>query len=257
MEEELKVVMSTDQVKETIVEEAEETNDLEQTKVRLMRAIVERQDSSSKEVDNQMIRRFLRVCDLDIERASALFLKYLKWRRTFVPNDYISATQVPNELAQNKMFLQGFDKKGRPITVVLGAKHFHIKGGLDELKRFVVYSFDKICGRMQPGQEKFVIIADLEGWGFINSDIRASLEVFSILQDYYPERLGKLFIVHASYIFMTAWKVVYPFIDNKTKKKIAFVENKRLRSTLLEEIDESQLPEIYGGKQPLVPIQDS
>lgn len=39
-------------------------------------------------------------------------------------------------------------------------------------------------------------------------------------QDCYPERLGKLFIVHVPYLFMTAWKVVYPFIDNKTKKKV-------------------------------------
>lgn len=39
-------------------------------------------------------------------------------------------------------------------------------------------------------------------------------------QDCYPERLGKLLIVHSPYIFMTAWKVIYPFIDNNTKKKV-------------------------------------
>lgn len=39
-------------------------------------------------------------------------------------------------------------------------------------------------------------------------------------QDCYPERLGKLYLVHVPYVFMTAWKMVYPFIDNKTKKKV-------------------------------------
>ena len=39
-------------------------------------------------------------------------------------------------------------------------------------------------------------------------------------------------------------------------EQIVFVENKKLRSTLLADIDESQLPEIYGGKLQLVPIQD-
>lgn len=38
--------------------------------------------------------------------------------------------------------------------------------------------------------------------------------------------------------------------------QIVFVENKKLRSTLLGDIDESQLPDTYGGKLPLVPIQD-
>lgn len=35
------------------------------------------------------------------------------------------------------------------------------------------------------------------------------------------------------------------------------MEDKRLRETLLEDIDESQLPEIYGGKLQLVPIQNA
>ncbi|KAK2974169.1 hypothetical protein RJ640_021460 [Escallonia rubra] len=233
------------------------SNEEELNKVRLMRALVEKNDPSSKEVDDFMVRRFLRARDLDVEKASVMFLKYLKWKRTFVPNGSISASDIPNDLAQNKMFLQGLDKKGRPITVVFGGRHFHHKkGGLEEFKRFVVFALDRLCARMPAGQEKFVVIGDLEGWGYSCSDIRGYLGALSILQDYYPERLGKLLIVHVPYIFMTVWKIVYPFIDNNTKKKIMFVENKRLKSTLLEDIDENQLPEIYGGKLPLIPIQD-
>jgi hypothetical protein len=33
-----------------------------------------------------------------------------------------------------------------------------------------------------------------------------------------------------------------------------FVEDKDLRSVLLNEIEEDQLPEIYGGKLPLKPV---
>ncbi|XP_057970306.1 CRAL-TRIO domain-containing protein YKL091C-like isoform X2 [Malania oleifera] len=227
----------------------------ERTKVGLMRALVEAKEPSSQKVDDEMLRRFLRAREMDIEKASALFLKYIKWRRSFVPNGSISESQIPNQLSQNKMFLQGSDKKGRPITVIFGARHF--PSALDEFKRFVVYALDIICMRMPEGQEKFVGIGDLEGWGYANSDIRGYIGSLSILQDYYPERLGKLFIVHAPFLFMTAWKVVYPFIDIKTRSKIVFVDNERLKSTLLQEIDESQLPEVYGGKLPLVPIQDS
>ena len=91
--------------------------------------------SNKQEVDDLMIRRFLRTRDLDMEKASSLFLEYLKWRRTFVPNGSISASELPHEIAQNKMFLQGFDKKGRPIAVLFGARHFQSEGGIDEFKR--------------------------------------------------------------------------------------------------------------------------
>ncbi|KAJ6712926.1 hypothetical protein OIU79_009007 [Salix purpurea] len=152
--------------------------------------------------------------------------------------------------------MQGVDKQNRPIVMVYGARHKPYKGSLEEFKGFVAYTLERICARMPAGQEKFVSIADLKGWGYANSDIRGYLAALSILQDCYPERLGKLFIVHVPYIFMTAWKVVYPFIDSKTKRKIIFVENKKLKSTLLDDIDESQLPDVYGGKLSLVPIQD-
>ncbi|KAE8023792.1 hypothetical protein FH972_009453 [Carpinus fangiana] len=232
-----------------------ESNEIEQSKVGIMRALVEAEDPSAKEEDDLMIRRFLRARDQDIERASNLFLKYLSWRRTFVPNGSISTSEITNQLAHNKLFMQGVDKKGRPIVVCFGGRHK--QNNLEEFKRFVVYTLDKICSRMPSGQEKFVCIGDLKGWGYSSSDIRGYLAALSILQDCYPERLGKLIMVHVPYIFMTAWKVVYPFIDSNTKKKIIFVENKKLRSTLLSDIDESQLPDTYGGQLPLVPIQDT
>ncbi|KAK7350744.1 hypothetical protein VNO77_09661 [Canavalia gladiata] len=234
-----------------------DSTEAEITKIRLMRAFVETRDPSAKEVDDFMIRRFLRARDLDVEKASGMFLKYLKWKRSFVPNGSISPSEIADDIAQGKMFVQGVDKKGRPITVAFAAKHFQNKNGLDGFKRYVVFALEKLCSRMPPGQEKFLAIGDIKGWGYANSDLRGYLNALSILQDYYPERLGKLFIVHAPYMFMKVWKIIYPFIDDNTKKKIVFVENKKLKSTLLEEIDESQLPDIYGGQMALIPIQDS
>ncbi|KAL2347110.1 hypothetical protein Fmac_001110 [Flemingia macrophylla] len=239
------------------MEGVKDSTEAELSKIRLMRAFVETRDPSSKEVDDLMIRRFLRARGLDVEKASAMFLKYLKWKRSFVPNGYISPSEIAEDIAHGKMFVQGVDKKGRPIAIAFAAKHFQNKNGSDGFKRYVVFALEKLCSRMPPGQEKFLGIADIKGWGYANSDLRGYLNALSILQDCYPERLGKLFILHAPYLFMKVWKIIYPFIDENTKKKIVFVETKELKSTLLEEIDESQLPDIYGGQMPLVPIQDS
>ncbi|KAH9623710.1 hypothetical protein KSS87_013424 [Heliosperma pusillum] len=266
----------------------------EQHKISLMRAYVESRDPASKDEDDLMLRRFLRARDLDVEKASSLFLKYLKWKKTFIPKGHISEDEVKYDVSQNKMFIGGLDKSGRPVTVVYGGRHFQNTkpGGLDEFKRFCAFTLEKIISRMPPGQEKFVSIADVKGWGYSNSDIRGYLGalsvlqvkagtlvidiimpkglrtlvkaeydelngLFVILQDCYPERLGKMYIVHAPKIFMTVWKMVYPFIDDNTKRKIVFVDSKQVKSTLLEDIEESQIPDVYGGKLPLTPIQDA
>lgn len=84
-----------------------------------------------------MIRRFLRARNLDIEKATNLLLRYLKWRKAFVPDGFISPSLISNQLAQNKLFMQGLDKMGRPIVVCFGGRHKHTS--LEEFKR--MFSF--------------------------------------------------------------------------------------------------------------------
>lgn len=238
--------------------EIEIGDETELSKIVIMRARVEKEDPSAKEVDDLTIRRFLRARNLDIDKASAMFLKYLSWRKAFVPKGYISKSEISTQLSHNKVAMQGVGKLGQPVAVIFGNRHKPGgKGSLEELKRFAVYSFDKVCASIPRGQEKFLVIVDLEGWGYTNSDIRGYISILSILQNYFPERLGRLYMIHVPSIFMTAWKVVYRIIDSRTRNKIIFVDNNKLKSTLLADIEESQLPDIYGGKLSVVPIQHS
>lgn len=126
-----------------------------------------------QDVDDLTLRRFLRARNLDVEKASAMFMKYFTWRRTFVPKGSISASEIPNQIAHNKVFMQGTDKRGCPVAVIFGARHFPCKGNRDEFKRkytmyktsllkfmiilfsdillkfsgFVVFALDKLCSR--------------------------------------------------------------------------------------------------------------
>ena len=83
------------------------------------------------------LRRFLRGRNFDVDKAGAMFLKYIKWRRSFVPNGFISESEIKNEIAQNKIFAGGNDKKGRPILVLSARRHFQntTPGGYHEFKR--------------------------------------------------------------------------------------------------------------------------
>lgn len=46
-------------------------------------------------------------------------------------------------------------------------------------------------------------------------------------------------------------------LSSNIDMQITFVEGKKMKATMLEDIEESQLPEIYGGKLKLVSIEQS
>nr|GMD68513.1 random slug protein 5-like isoform X1 [Ipomoea batatas] len=50
------------------------------------------------------------------------------------------------------------------------------------LKSFVVFALDKVCARLLAGNEEFMTILDLQGYGYSNSDARGYIGVLSILQ---------------------------------------------------------------------------
>lgn len=77
-----------------------------------------------QELDEATLRRFLRARNGEVEKGSMMAVKYLKWRKEFVPNGCFSADEVVGSgLSNNEIFLQGFNKMGCPILVVLAANH--------------------------------------------------------------------------------------------------------------------------------------
>ncbi|CAL4952914.1 unnamed protein product [Urochloa decumbens] len=152
-------------------------------KVAELRAVVQAQDPRAKEVDNLTLRRFLRARDHNVEKAAAMFLKFLKWRREAAPDGFVPEERVRRELAQDKAWMGGVDRAGRPILVGFLARHYSADRDMAEYKSFVVYFFDKICARIPRGQEKFLAIVDLQGWGYANCDVRAYIASIEIMQN--------------------------------------------------------------------------
>jgi len=74
-------------------------------------------------------------------------------------------------------------------------------------------------------------------------------------QDYYPEMLGKMFIVNAPYAIKVIWNMVKPWLDKKTSEKIEIHNNVPLKR-LAEYLDVDKLPEFLGGKS-TTPLHES
>ncbi|KAL1113035.1 hypothetical protein V6Z11_D02G164900 [Gossypium hirsutum] len=234
----------------------EKSHELELTQ---MRKSVEKLGFSTEKYGDPTLMRFLIARSMDTDKASKMFVQWLKWRSSLVPNGFVVESEVPDQLEARKIFLQGLSKTGYPVMIVQACKHYPPKDHL-QFKKFVVYLLDKtiasaVKGR-EIGNEKLIGVLDFQNITYRNVDARGLITGFQFLQAYFPERLAKCYIVHMPRFFVSVWRMVSRFIEKSTLEKIVIVTNDDEKKIFIEEIGEEALPVEYGGKAILRAIQD-
>ncbi|OAE20246.1 hypothetical protein AXG93_3960s1370 [Marchantia polymorpha subsp. ruderalis] len=222
-----------------------------------LRQLVEQRGGDVESADDRELLRFLRSRSMDMDKAAAAFVSHQKWRSEYVPKGRFTEADLPTELDAKKSYWIEQDKKGRPVLLTLGRNHVYNKQDPGEFTRFLVYALDKAIAGAPPNTHNFLTVVDLKGIGVKNLDSKSLLVAFEVLQNHYPDRIDKIFMVNAPLIFNGLWKVVSKLIDEGTKKKIIFLNNKNLTETLLKEIDAEFLPKDYGGNADLLLLQDA
>lgn len=91
-------------------------------------------------------------------------------------------------------------------------------------------------------------IMDLKGVGIskVSSVYGYVKSASAILQNYYPERLGKLYLINAPWGFSGAFNFVKGFLDPVTVQKIHILGTDYLPK-LLEQVPKENLPKQFGG----------
>lgn len=220
---------------------------------------VENLGSSTDTYADSTLMRFLIARSMDPNKAAKMFVQWQKWRASFVPSGFIADSEVPDELEARKIYLQGLSKNGHPVLLVKASKHFPSKDQ-PQFKKFVVHLLDKTIassfrGR-EIGTEKLIGVLDLQKISYRNVDARGLITGFQFLQAYYPERLAKCYILNMPRFFVSVWKLVSRFLEKATLEKIVIVTNEDEKQEMIKEIGEEVLPEEYGGRAKLVPLQD-
>jgi len=91
-----------------------------------------------QEVDNLTLRRFLRARDHNVDKAGAMLLKFLRWRAEAAPGGSVPEEAVRGELEQDKVYMGGVDRTGRPIIVGFLAKHYSANRDMAEFKSTIL-----------------------------------------------------------------------------------------------------------------------
>ncbi|QDZ17933.1 CRAL-TRIO domain-containing protein [Chloropicon primus] len=200
------------------------------------------------DLPDQTYCRFLRARHWDVPKAQTLIQNYLDWRAEMDPPT-IKWKDIAEEFETGKVYrLSLSDFKSRQVVILRPGKQ-NTKNHLQQMKQ-LVYTMESAIGmkakesreRMEtavvttPPEEQLIVLLDFTGYTLRNAPpFKTSLETLKILQDHYCERLGEALLLNPPGVFRMLWKLIRPFIDKRTLKKINFLPKNFKECDLLQE----------------------
>jgi len=200
-------------------------------------------------VDDAIILRFLRARKFDVDQSYDMLYNMLKFRLEFqkIGVDILNPAMCDNELRTGKSYYHGHDKEGRPICYIRARLHDPSTTDVMENQRYTVLMMEYGKSLLRPPGETVTIVFDMNKTTLKNIDIKSVQFMVNTLTNYYPESLGKVLILHATWIVNGAWKIIRPWLDPVTAAKVLFLNKPE---ELTNYIPIENLPSEYGGKDP-------
>ncbi|XP_059611478.1 protein real-time isoform X2 [Phlebotomus argentipes] len=187
--------------------------------------------------DHQMICRFLRARDFNVEKSYQMLQDSLKWRQENDIDHILQLYKAPPVVT--KHFPGGWhhrDKDGRPLYV-LRLGHMDVKGllksiGEEGLLRLTLHICEEGLQLMRDSTKElekpvstWCLLVDLEGLSMRHlwrPGVKALLNIIETVEKNYPETMGRVLIVRAPRVFPILWTLISTFIDENTRSKFLF-----------------------------------
>ncbi|KAG0375386.1 MAG: CRAL-TRIO domain-containing protein [Linnemannia gamsii] len=213
--------------------------------------------------DDHYVLRFLRARKFSIPNTHKMFVDCENWRKELQVDTLIDTFVFEEEEAVRNCYpryYHNIDKAGRPIYIehvgVIDIKTLFKVTDEERMTKQHVLSYEKLIRNRMPACSKLAgrhieqccTILDLKGvslrqfanaFGFIK---RTS----AIAQNYYPEMMGKMYVINAPMMFTSVWGMIKPLLDEVTVSKIVILGS-NYKAALLQDIDAANLPQAIGG----------
>ncbi|PWI72047.1 Sec14 cytosolic factor [Purpureocillium lilacinum] len=236
--------------------------ELQIAQVHQLRMMLEAEGYTER-LDTLTMLRFLRARKFDVALSKQMFVECEKWRAETKLDETVPTWDYPEkaELAKYyKQFYHKTDKDGRPIYI-------ETLGGIDLTAMYKITSGERMLTNLAVEYERVAdprlpacsrkagklletccTIMDLKGVTLtkVPSVYSYVRQASVISQNYYPERLGKLYLINAPWGFSTVWSVVKGWLDPVTVAKINILGS-GYQSELLKQVPAENLPKEFGG----------
>ncbi|CAD6455208.1 e1b3b0a1-8cae-4f74-82f2-6b30a941f5f3 [Sclerotinia trifoliorum] len=217
----------------------------------------------TERLDTLTLLRFLRARKFDVTFSEKMFVDAEQWRKEFGLDELVRTFDYKEKEEVFRYYPQYYhktDKDGRPVYI-------EQMGNIDLTAMYKITTSERMLQNLAVEYEKMAdprlpacsrkagvlletccSIMDLKGVGLTKvPSVYSYVRQASVMsQNYYPERLGKLYLINAPWGFSTVWSVMKGWLDPITVGKIHILGS-GYQKELLAQVPQENLPKIFGG----------
>ncbi|KAJ9143228.1 Phosphatidylinositol-phosphatidylcholine transfer protein [Coniochaeta hoffmannii] len=234
----------------------------QQAQVHQLRLMLEAEGYTQR-LDTITLLRFLRARKFDVNLSKKMFVDCENWRKETNLDEILPTWDYPEKEQMFKYYPQYYhktDKDGRPVYIEqLGNIDLHAMYAITTQERMLTnlaVEYERVADPRLPAcsrkagylLETCCTIMDLKGVG-----ISKASQVYSYVrsasglsQNYYPERLGRLYVINAPWGFSGVWSIIKGWLDPVTVQKIHILGS-GYKKELLAQVPAENLPVEFGG----------
>ncbi|XP_011885801.1 PREDICTED: SEC14-like protein 5 isoform X2 [Cercocebus atys] len=214
---------------------------------------------------DEHILRFLRARDFHLDKAREMLCQSLSWRKQHQVDLLLQTWQPPALLEE--FYAGGWhyqDIDGRPLYILrlgqMDTKGLMKAVGEEVLLRHVLSVSEEGQKRCEGSTRQlgrpissWTCLLDLEGLNMRHlwrPGVKALLRMIEVVEDNYPETLGRLLIVRAPRVFPVLWTLISPFINENTRRKFLIYSGSNYQGPggLVDYLDREVIPDFLGGE---------
>ncbi|KAI1611080.1 4-nitrophenyl phosphatase [Exophiala viscosa] len=193
-------------------------------------------DSERMFLTRECLLRYLRATNWNMAQSETRLKNTLIWRREYGVEKH-TKEYISIENATGKQVILGWDNNGRTCQYLRPSKQNTERS--DRQIQHLVYMLERAIDLMPAGQETLALLINFaETKSGQGASVAQGRQTLNILQNHYPERLGRALVTNLPFYIRGFFTLITPFIDPLTREKIKFNEDMGLhvpREQLLKE----------------------
>lgn len=154
----------------------------------------------------ECLLRYLRATKWNSSEAETRLMNTLSWRREYGVDTKLTPEHISIENETGKQLIMGYDKDARPCLYMFPDKQNTEK--TDRQVEHLVFMLERLIDLLPPGQETTTFLINFaETKSGQGATIAQARQVLYILQNHYPERLGRACVTNCKFTSMVALQI--------------------------------------------------